>query len=262
MKKTKLKLSILFTIISMIAVGFTLNGQLEMIGDLAKEAGEPMPFPLPVLYIISMAQIGVMTFGMTFLGLHLADKVNLKLPFFYSLFDKNVKFKWSKKWLLTSIFGGIIGFLIMYSLDYFLFMPYMPEFKEIHPITWWKGLLMGVLYGGIWEELAIRLFLMTLIVWLLSKLFRKKKDEIPASIYWTGIIVATLIFGLGHLPVTVNLVEVITPLVVVRAIILNGILGVFFGYLYWKKGLIYAIVAHATVHIFNYGIFTHLMNLL
>jgi membrane protease YdiL (CAAX protease family) len=36
----------------------------------------------------------------------------------------------------------------------------------------------------------------------------------------------------------------ITPLVVIRAIILNGIAGVAFGWLYWKMGLESAMLSH------------------
>lgn len=60
---------------------------------------------------------------------------------------------------------------------------------------------------------------------------------------WTAIVISTVLFGLGHLPVTAAL-TVITPLVVARAIVLNGIGGLVFGWLYWKKGLEYSIVAH------------------
>jgi len=42
----------------------------------------------------------------------------------------------------------------------------------------------------------------------------------------------------------------LTPLVVVRAIILNGIGGVVFGWLFWKKGIESAIIAHFETDIF------------
>jgi hypothetical protein len=42
----------------------------------------------------------------------------------------------------------------------------------------------------------------------------------------------------------------ITPLVVVRAIILNGIGGIVFGWLFWKKGFELAIITHFTADVF------------
>ena len=64
-----------------------------------------------------------------------------------------------------------------------------------------------------------------------------------------AILVAAILFGLGHLPVTAALTT-ITPIIVARAILLNGVGGIIFGWLYWKKGLEAAMIAHFTADIF------------
>jgi membrane protease YdiL (CAAX protease family) len=88
---------------------------------------------------------------------------------------------------------------------------------------------------------------MTAILWVLSKLV--KGDIIKNKlVMWSSIIIAALVFGLGHLPITSSLIE-ITPLVVLRALVLNGIGGVVFGRLYWKKGLEAAMIAHFSADI-------------
>ncbi len=65
---------------------------------------------------------------------------------------------------------------------------------------------------------------------------------------WGAIIAAAILFGLGHLPITSS-ITAITPIVIARAIILNGIGGLVFGWLYWKKGLTYAMACHFTADI-------------
>ena len=111
----------------------------------------------------------------------------------------------------------------------------------------WQGFL-GSFYGGIVEEILLHLFLVTLIVWIILK-FTKTDDGKPADTsIWIAIIVAAIIFGLGHLPATA-LLTTITPIVIFRAILLNGIGGIIFGWLYWKKGLEAAIIAHFTADI-------------
>jgi len=45
------------------------------------------------------------------------------------------------------------------------------------------------------------------------------------------------------LPATALLVP-LTQLVITRAIILNGLVGIVFGWLYWKRGLEAAMVSH------------------
>ena len=47
------------------------------------------------------------------------------------------------------------------------------------------------------------------------------------------------------MPITSAITQ-ITPLIIARAIILNGIGGIVFGWLYWKKGLESAMVSHFT----------------
>ena len=58
-------------------------------------------------------------------------------------------------------------------------------------------------------------------------------------------------FGIGHLPITADLMT-LTPLIVFRALLLNGIGGVIFGWLYWKKGLESAMIAHFSADIVIY----------
>jgi membrane protease YdiL (CAAX protease family) len=60
--------------------------------------------------------------------------------------------------------------------------------------------------------------------------------------------VAAIIFGLGHLPSTAR-ITALTGIVVVRAIALNGVGGIIFGWLYWKKGLESAMIAHFSADI-------------
>jgi membrane protease YdiL (CAAX protease family) len=65
---------------------------------------------------------------------------------------------------------------------------------------------------------------------------------------WLAIILASIIFGIGHLP-TVAAITALTPILVARTIILNSIGGIIFGWLYWKKGLESAMIAHFSADI-------------
>jgi membrane protease YdiL (CAAX protease family) len=128
------------------------------------------------------------------------------------------------------------------------FGQYIPQLTVTNSkIAVWKTLLAS-LYGGIVEEILMRLFLVSLLAWLLGKIFRSTEVVKNNLIMWTAIILAAILFGLGHLPITASITQ-ITPIVLVRAIVLNGIGGLVFGWLYWKKGLEHAIVAHFSADI-------------
>src|SRR5699024_10399566 len=108
-------------------------------------------------------------------------------------------------------------------------------------------------------ELMLRLFVMTLIVWIIAVIYKKDKNSIPKSVYFTAIVLTALLFGLGHLPATDQVFGELTTIIVVRALVLNGLLGLWFGYLYWKKGLEYAMIAHFSADIFLHVIFASIV---
>jgi len=259
MVKNNLKLSLLFAALGAVATLLLIWVQGAALAELL-EGQENVP-PIFLLNIVSIVQQIILTFITSFIGLSLIQKVNLEVPFFRSLVDREYSFKWSKNWILYAVIGGSLGSLLMVILDKYVFIPQIPTFEETTaPVSWGKSFLMSVIYGGIWEEIVMRLFLMTLIIWIVTKLFRKRPGNIPSWIYWTGIIVATLIFGAGHLPATVQLFGELTTALIFRALLLNGIVGVFFGYLFWKKGLVYAMIAHMFFHIANFTVWMHIFN--
>src|SRR5262249_24688424 len=105
----------------------------------------------------------------------------------------------------------------------------------------WKGFLASF-YGGIDEEVFLRFGVMTLLVLGVGKIFHTGERP-TGTAFWLANIIAATLFGLGHLPATAMLMP-LTRLVVLRALLLNGIPGVVFGLLYWKRGLEAAMVSH------------------
>jgi membrane protease YdiL (CAAX protease family) len=106
----------------------------------------------------------------------------------------------------------------------------------------WKGLLASF-FGGIDEEIQLRLFALNLFLWLGRFIFRKPYGRPTAIAFWIANILAALLFGLGHLP-AYSMLAPLTPVIVARAVALNGLLGLAFGYLYWTRGLESAMLSH------------------
>lgn len=89
---------------------------------------------------------------------------------------------------------------------------------------------------------------MSALAWLLGKVWPGEGGLPSAGAMWTANVLAAVLFGLGHLPATAALVA-LTPLVVLRAIVLNGVVGVACGWLYWRQGLEMAMGAHFSADI-------------
>mgnify|MGYP001031231533 CR=1 FL=1 len=110
------------------------------------------------------------------------------------------------------------------------------------------SVLGALLYGGITEEVLLRWGLMTLLIWLGWRLLQKGEGAPKAGLVWTMIVVTAVLFGLGHLPTTAMTYD-LTPFVVMRAIVFNGLFGVLAGWLYWKYCLEMAMLAHMAFHV-------------
>ena len=105
--------------------------------------------------------------------------------------------------------------------------------------NWWQGLL-AAFYGGIVEETICRLLLVSLFVWIGAHLSRSPPS---AGIYVAAIVLAALLFGAAHLPTLVKL-NAFTPTAAISVIGLNAICGCAYGWLFWRRGLEHAMLAH------------------
>lgn len=174
------------------------------------------------------------------IGISLYDKMGFKLPVFEKIaFGRKVNIAYSSIFKVGVIGGVVSGSLLI--LISFLFRDYIPEeLEQFDP-----NIFSRLTYGAFTEEIMLRFGLMTLIVWLIHFLFSKNNS----LIYWAGIIISSLLFGLGHLPIVSNLTSEPSKELVFYIIFGNSVGGIVFGWLFWKKGLEAAIVAHFFAHL-------------
>jgi membrane protease YdiL (CAAX protease family) len=239
-KNKDIKISLIFTLIGFFAGIVVGIYQVSTITEEVKQQIITQMGSTTMLIIITAIQATLYAFISAFIGLKLARKVNLQL-----------NFKYHQNSAVLAIVIGLVTAIIISGSDKFLFAQYLPKqtgaysFSPLYFFT-------SILYGGIVEELMLRLLLMTLIVFILWKLFARSKDSlvIPNWIYITSIFITAILFAAGHLPATAQILGLSTP-IIIRSFLLNGVAGIGYGYLYWKKGFSYAICAHMLTHIFN-----------
>jgi hypothetical protein len=162
-------------------------------------------------------------------GLYFSHKVGFRL-----ILDEKNGLKRLKNFLFTAVpYGLFVGVTILFFESMIFALP----LPVISP-PWYLGLLASF-YGAINEEVMTRLFLLSLLVWGLQKIFKSNSEKWK----WIGIIVVALLFGIGHLPTAMQVMK-LTPFLVFRILFLNGIAGVTFGYLFWKYSLETSILSH------------------
>jgi len=210
-----------------------------------------LPIPLPALIALQVTQSAVLFAIIIFAGMFFASRIGLGMPILDSVARNESASDKVRAILPISIGFGIIASLLIIGLDVWVFQPALVRelgdsanalnLQNAQPAAW-KGFLASF-YGGIAEELLLRLFLMSLLAWLGRFVSKTQEGKPTNSVFWIANILAAVLFGLGHLPATAMIIP-LTPLVITRAIVLNGLAGVAFGWLYWKRGLEAAIISH------------------
>jgi CAAX amino terminal protease family. len=83
-----------------------------------------------------------------------------------------------------------------------------------------------------------------LLAWLGGLLFHDSDGRPKPIVFWTANILFALAFGAAHLPTEAAIGLPLNPLVVTATLVLNGIGGLVFGWLFWMFGLESAMLAH------------------
>jgi membrane protease YdiL (CAAX protease family) len=212
-------------------------------------ASAKMP-PLHILVPLAAGQSAIFLGLLTLAGLFFANRTGLAAPVLEAWLDGESSWTPLKPILAPSVLVGTIGTLVILALEFSVFQPAIRQQSPAAAAAlslWnqpaaWKGLLASF-FGGIDEEIELRLFALGLLLWLARFIFRRPDGRPTATAFWIANILAALLFGLGHLP-AYSLLAPLTSVIVVRAVVLNGLLGLAFGYLYWTRGLESAMLSH------------------
>lgn len=198
---------------------------------------------LPAVIGAAVVQSSVLLALAVGLGLVLARRVGFGCPLIEKLLEEGWTGAAPFRDLLRPAFIGLgTGAIIVAGDQVFAAFGIVVRTPHGGADMIWKGLLVSF-YGGLGEEILLRLFTVSLLVWLLT--FRRwdTRGGWRTIAIALAILLATLLFGLGHLP-TVKALVPLTTGAVVRTLVLNGVGGIVFGWLYWRRGLEAAIVAH------------------
>ncbi len=229
---------VLFIIGSLINIPFSRE-----VKRLNIEAGQtdikldPSIFNDVITIGVSSLILGVI---LVFIGLWFSARANLGAPILAKLFSKEPLDKIRiLKATLASILLATIAALFLLGL--------FELQKEFYPISHKISRPAKPFYAlvsfsaGITEEIMFRLGLMSLIIAFIQ--FLKNAQSPSNKLVWTGILISAVFFGLIHLPLSNNFVD-LTPFTIAVTMIGNLITGSIFGWIFWKRGLLIAIISH------------------
>ena len=193
---------------------------------------------LELLYAVSALQAAGYALVLGAVGILLAKKLGLWRPITLQ-----------RKGVTAAAATALAGGALIMALDLLVFAPQSQWIADSYAVkpnaaVW----LASILYGGVVEEIMLRLFLLSLIALLLWKLFARAADTAPTWCIVTANILSAMLFAAGHLPSTA-LATALSPVIIVRCFLCNGSLALVFGRLYRLHGIQYAMLAHAGCHI-------------
>lgn len=104
-------------------------------------------------------------------------------------------------------------------------------------------LALGLLYGGLTEEVIFRWGLLSLLAIGLSRLL-----PLSAALAIAALL-AAILFALAHLPATLLDAGFATPALITRTLLWNALLGLGYGIALIRHGMEAAILAHMATHL-------------
>lgn len=189
-----------------------------------------------VLVAVGSLQGGIACFLLGWAGLKLGAPLGLGAPWLAALTYRRER-PIASSWLFAIMLGVLAACVILATIALFG-APTAPS-ATVHEPAAWKGLLASP-YGGVVEETELRVFVMGSLAWLLARM----TGGMPRTwVMIVALVMAAVLFGIGHLPVAAQIVP-LTSGIVARVIIYNALGGLVFGWLYWKRGLENAMLAH------------------
>jgi membrane protease YdiL (CAAX protease family) len=182
----------------------------------------------------------ILTFLMIWIAMQLGRRTGLGAPFLEGVLRKGESRQWLRRVVALSCVVAIV-FGLLISVPALLVRN-----GAVHPdefIAPWKYVLAS-LDAGIQEELFYRFFLMTLLVWLGSLVWKDADGRPAGMVIWAAIAVSGLVFGWAHID------EMIGPLAhagsqaVAMRLMWTSLFGCVAGWLYWRFGLETAMLWH------------------
>jgi len=225
---------------------FSLVPTLDQgIAQLRRMPGAP-DLPDSSLVTLLLVQPTLLLLVAVALGVALAEKAGLT-----SLILRRIRWNqgsptaggWGSTLALAALFASIVAAAdLLFRSAFPQAFAGLPRLDDVSL----SGCLLGLLYGGITEELMMRFGLMTLLLWLGLRLTGGRGRSLLA---WLAISLSALAFAAGHLGALMAAAQPAQEILVLRTLILNGILGLLFGWLYACRSLEHAMLAHAASHV-------------
>jgi hypothetical protein len=238
----------ILVLVSIPGAVFAARSGLRTIERLIASGGieQKLP-PKNMLLALAAIQSLILATIAAAIGTTLADRVGLAAPVFQAASGGEPIWPVLSEHWVSALVMGLVGALVFLFAYYYFFRPRLDieTVQATEDLRGVIGLWGRIFYGAIVEEILVRWGLMTLFLWILSLII----DPLTPLVYWIAILLAGLLFALGHIPGSLAAGAKKTPMFYAATLFLNVWASIIFGWLFWQHGLVAAMLAHALLHL-------------
>lgn len=245
MNNLKFKLGTILFLLGFIGILTILTMDLPF-DKLPKDVLEK--YSIQSLKFLSLVQPIILLLISIIVGLKLYEKVKLDVPTINAFLKKEKAFSVVQGQLKYGITGGVFTGIIILTFTGLFDSVVKDEMLALSK-SFQPSLISRIFYGGFTEEILMRFGLMTIFIWIFSKI----SHRLNSWIYWMGILLSSFLFAIGHFPIAFQTLGNPTNMLLIYILLGNTIGGLIFGWLYWKKGLEAAFIAHIFAHLIMIG---------
>lgn len=207
----------------------------------------PTEMPAMTLRLLAIIQPSVLVLALAALGLWAGPKLGLDAPVVRAWAERRPILPVLRSQLLAAAIAGAAAAAVL--ILFWLRVTGMPGVAEkLGNLQ--LPIVTKLLYGGIVEELMLRWGLMSFFAWAIWRMAGRPSGP-PAWCLWAAMTVAAILFAAGHLPVLYLLLPGPPPQLLLMVLAGNAVPGILFGWLFWRRGLEAAMIAHALAHLFS-----------
>lgn len=218
-----------------------LQSQAELFIEIVGETAAYTPNQFAALALIQPILLGVIAiYG----GHRYARKVNLR-----SLINEKVEQKeppnlerevYSLKDSIPFIVVLALGLAILNLGFDFVFQNWLPEmYQPNFVVPNISQALSNIFYSGLGQEILLRWGIMTTIVYV----FSSRGQDVNRWAYLVGFVFTAILYGFAQFGTVSGAID-ITPMIIIRLLLLNVLDGMVYGWLYYKFHFEAAVLTH------------------
>jgi membrane protease YdiL (CAAX protease family) len=212
-------------------------------------AGRPVRLPLGVVLLLQLVQVLILAGVAAAAGVWTAPRVGLDAPLVRARLGGTPVAGRLLRLVPDAVLAGTLSAACVLLLSVALKSRLPPGLGDFPGMSRWTTATAAA-YGALVEEILCRWGLLAVFAYLLHRLGVSR-----ATGFWVANVAAALGFGLLHLPAAFALGVRPNLVVVAYLLVGNGLVGLVFGWLFRRRGLESAMLAHGSTDLWLHTVF-------